>query len=136
MHRVIASEDRIGVPGWVAPLLALVAALVAIALLPDSASAQSAFCQQYPDDPACLGDVGPGGGNGAFDPGVGFGPGVGAGDGSGDGAGNLPFTGYPITPLLLLLLILLLIGLALRTYLAVRDRLRKRAAVAGMPPLD
>src|SRR5688572_10964638 len=100
-------------------LLALVATLGALALLvtlPATAEAQG-ICQQYPDNPACLDEGGTGADPGAFDPdGTGFGPGAGTGTGTGSDSGNLPFTGYPLTPLILLLLALLAIGLAVRAY--------------------
>jgi hypothetical protein len=41
--------------------------------------------------------------------------------------GELPFTGYPLTPLIMLLLLLVLGGLLIRGFLAVRDRLRAGA---------
>lgn len=59
-------------------------------------------------------------------------PNGGAGPGGGEG-GELPFTGYPVTPLILLLLLLLATGAALRTYVAVRDRMQARHA--GDAPL-
>ncbi|MGH2954141.1 MAG: hypothetical protein ACRDK9_08995 [Solirubrobacterales bacterium] len=129
--------------------LALAGAAVALALgaaLADSAAAQQpAICDQYPQLPQCGGSEGAGGGGGgdegnpldqgqspASDEGAGAGPGAfpgaggptaGAGGGTG---GELPFTGYPLTPLLLILLILLAAGLMIRTYLGARDRWRLR----------
>lgn len=114
-----------------------------------SASAQTpAVCDQYPDLPQCT-DSGGGGGDtdsgddglndddGTDDEGA---PGV-VGDGGGTtsgptgtiGKGELPFTGYPLTPLILLLLLLLLLGLAIRGYLAIRERLRVPAAAGDSP---
>lgn len=48
--------------------------------------------------------------------------------------GQLPFTGYPLTPLVLLLVLLLAAGLLLRAYVGVRDRIRTRNAARGAPP--
>jgi hypothetical protein len=102
--------------------------MLVVLLVPQAASAQSAFCQQYPDSPLCL----PGGGSGGEDDdgnaGVNAGDGFGVGTvGSGDASGNLPFTGYPITDLVLLLVAMLLAGCLLRAYLAARDRRHARA---------
>ncbi len=111
---------------------ALVIALVAAfslafafsAILAQSASAQgpgSALCDRYPELPQCQDDDGDddgddddknpsgGGGNPSTDD-----------DGP---SGNLPFTGYPLGALTLLLVLLLVAGLTLRAYLAVRDRI-------------
>lgn len=107
---------------------ALFAALFAGVASPSLAHAQGqpAICDDYPDLPVCDdvddddddgddddqdrdGDEGPNAGGG--------------GSGSGDGDGSLPFTGYPITDLLLLLAVLLAAGLTIRAYLAVRGRL-------------
>src|SRR5687767_8303386 len=91
-----------------------VAGFMAIsAIVADPANAGvPAICAQYPDLPEC--EV----------PGPGPGPGPDGGPTADAGVtGELPFTGYPLTPLILLLLALLLAGLAIRTYLAVRDRL-------------
>jgi hypothetical protein len=41
--------------------------------------------------------------------------------------GELPFTGYPLTPLVWLLLAVLVAGVCLRAHLAVRERLRARS---------
>lgn len=104
-------------------LLLGIAGLLAIAT--PSASAQSAFCQQYPNDPSCIGPIDDDDQDDeddvvVLDPVPG-----GAGDGaSGASSGELPFTGYPMTPLLLLLLALLATGLAIRGYLAARKRIQ------------
>jgi hypothetical protein len=104
----------------------------AAALIASNASQASAglpaICEQYPDLPQCTGPTDDGGNN-PTDPSDGTGPvadddGPTAGIGTG---GELPFTGYPLTALILLLLVLLLAGLALRTYLAARDRLGGRS---------
>lgn len=94
---------------------------LALALLAAPANAQG-ICDQYPNSPGC--GQGPGGGGGNNDP-------DNDGDGDedlvpsanlGDGDGNLPFTGYPVTPLVLLLVALLVTGVVARGYVAVRER--------------
>jgi hypothetical protein len=134
----------------VATLLVLAAVGILAAVTAERASAQlPSICDQYPALPPCqvpddegegpdrpLGQQGPDGlpGDGDQDddgiPDVGAGiPGAGgptAGLPGGAAGGQLPFTGYPLSPLLLLLLILLLIGLTIRAYLAIRDRIRAR----------
>ncbi len=93
---------------------ALVAALAFTAATASIASAQgsgSDLCAEYPDLPGCADDP-----SANPDPAVADGPSATvAGD-------DLPFTGYPLTALILLLLALLLVGLAIRGYLAVRER--------------
>jgi hypothetical protein len=88
---------------------ALIASQPAAAQLPP-------ICEEYPDLPQCElpdeeeppGDNdGNNGGNG----------------GTGDTDGNLPFTGYPLTPLLMLAIVLLATALAIRGYIAIRKRL-------------
>jgi len=107
--------------GLVVPLLVLFLAALSLSLAFSSqASAQlPAACEQYPDLDICIDptvddgendDVGPGAGNDA--------------NGTGDGDDTLPFTGYPLTSLILLLLALLITGLTVRAYIGVRDRLR------------
>jgi hypothetical protein len=102
---------------WTLLPLALLLGLLA---LPASASAQS-VCVEYPNLPIC--DTGNEGGDDDGDP-TGAGPTAnlgGGGDGNGDG--ELPFTGQPLTPLLLLLLALLVTGLAIRAGLAIHRRI-------------
>lgn len=102
----------------VAAFVVALAGFMAIsAIVADQANAGvPAICDQYPDLPECQEPV-PG-------PGPSPGPGPDGGPTADAGVtGELPFTGYPLTPLILLLLALLLAGLAIRTYLAVRDRL-------------
>jgi hypothetical protein len=104
----------------------------AAALIASNASQASAgvpaICEQYPDLPQCEAPTDGGGSNPTgSDDGTApvadeGGPTAGVGTG-----GDLPFTGYPLTALILLLLALLLAGLALRTYLAARDRLGGRS---------
>ncbi len=95
--------------------------ILALGAAPAQAQGLPAICEDYPDLDVCIGpiedgvidgddDVGPGGDEG------------GAGNGSGDGDGALPFTGYPLTGLILLLLILLAAGLTLRGGTALRER--------------
>ena len=109
-------------------LLALAATFAFTAAAADPAFAQQApICAEYPGLPQCEepatgggGDT-PGGTNTGGENAV---PGSGAATGEADG--TLPFTGYPLTPLLLLLLVLLATGLTIRAYLAIRDRVRER----------
>lgn len=97
----------------------LLAGLVLLLLPPSQASAGvPAICEEYPNLPQC--EEGGGGGGGNEDPDEDAG---GAGP-TGDADGELPFTGYPLTSLLLLLLALLVAGLTLRAYLAIRGRAR------------
>ena len=101
--------------------LALATVCVAMLVAAPSASAQQpAICDRYPNLPQCQGPTGvegPTDDAGPTDDGVNPGP-----AGTGDAAGDLPFTGYPMTFLILILLALLLLGLAIRAYLAARDR--------------
>lgn len=101
--------------------LALVGAMLVAAPV---ASAQNAGADQY--NP---GGTGPAGGTGQ-----GPGPGEGAGPTGGElvapsagtgevGGGELPFTGYPLTPLVLVVIILIAIGLAFRLVQEARQRL-------------
>jgi len=110
----------------VAGLVALsaLAALATVHAAPASAQLP-AVCQQYPNLPQCDDPIvieepeAPPGG--ATTPGA-----PGTAPTAAAAPGTLPFTGYPITPLLLLLLVLLIAGLTLRAYLAVRDRVGQR----------
>lgn len=103
-------------------VLALLGACALLLVAAAPAGAQSsAFCQQYPNDPTCVDDI-TGGGDPDNDD-------VGADTGGGNspiGAGNatsqLPFTGFPLTPALLLMLLLLAAGIALRTAVWLRER--------------
>jgi hypothetical protein len=130
--------------------LAAICAVILVAA-PTAIAAGSAVCDQYPDLPQCQAtgatgggsaSVGGGGGDDVEGAGAGVVGGSASGDGSipgsGDGAtgsaskaGELPFTGYPLTPLVLLLLILLGAGISARAYIAARDRLTIRAPRHG-----
>jgi hypothetical protein len=101
-----------------------------------TAHAGAVDCQYFPNDPSCN-NPNPQCPDPSLDcPGEGTNPNVNQGaqpnGGAGEG-GELPFTGYPVTPLILLLLMLLAAGLMIRTYLAARDRLH--AGHAGNLPL-
>jgi hypothetical protein len=117
----------------VATLCALVALAIA-AVAADRASAEPAICSEYPGLSQCEqpttgggdtgGGVNPADGGGAVSP-I---PGAGGPSAAGGGArGALPFTGYPLTPVILLLLALLVAGLAIRGYVALRERTQARA---------
>src|SRR5712692_9192100 len=111
----------------------VLAALVSIFLLgpsgavPQAHAQTAAACRQYqhckPPPPHCThncNNVGPKHGQGAAGP-----P---------SAAGQLPFTGYPLTPLLLLLLLPVASGLIIRVDLAARDRMRARHAGSSGGP--
>jgi hypothetical protein len=90
---------------------ALIASQPAAAQLPP-------ICEEYPDLPQCeLPDEeeppGDNDGNGNN----------GDNGGTGDTDGNLPFTGYPMTPLLMLVIVLFATAIAIRGYTAIRKRL-------------
>lgn len=116
-------------------IVALVVAMLALfafqalAAAPASAQGQPAICEEYPNLPQCEDDGGGGGddedptGGGGGDEGDDFGAGA-----SGDSSGNLPFTGYPLSTLFLVLFALLAAGLTLRAYVAIRERLGARAS--------
>jgi hypothetical protein len=101
----------------------------------NSASAQfPSGCFEY-EDP-CIGGTDEAGENGGAGPGGGgghngFGPGGdgdgNGGSGTGDADGKLPFTGYPLTSLILLLLVLLASGLVIRGGTALREKFAHRA---------
>lgn len=132
-----------GVSTTRAGALAMVLAFVlagALALTPSLAAAQSLppICQQYPDLPQCQPDVLPPTSpdpedeaddedEGEQQAGV---PPAGGPSATSPVSGELPFTGYPLTSLVLVLGILLLAGLSLRAYLALRGRVSARNPVA------
>ncbi len=90
----------------------------------NTASAQlPAICEQYPDLDICIGPT-----DNAQDDGD-FGPGAGNG-GNGDSNGTLPFTGYPMNALMLLLVALLAAGLGTRGYVAVRERAQRNSSAS------
>jgi hypothetical protein len=119
---VARAEDnrrRLGV------IAALIVAALAFAVTfslasapPASAQGLPSICDEYPNLPICEEPTGGGNNNP---------PGAGPTAEQGVSTGELPFTGYPLTPLLLLLLLLLLLGMALRAYVEIRDRIRPDA---------
>jgi hypothetical protein len=107
------------------PVLGLLVAMLALAA-PAQAQLPS-ICAEYPDDPEC--EVAPTG----FDvpPVTDLGPeGLGGGDNLGTGDGTLPFTGYPVSPLILFAILLLLLGIAARLIAHVSHRFREQNASA------
>lgn len=103
-------------------LIALVGVMgmFALAAAPAQAQGQPPICEDYPDLEMCDDDD-----DDDDDDDGGEGDDVGPsgnGTGSGDADGSLPFTGYPLTGLILLLLILLAAGLALRGGTALHER--------------
>ena len=104
----------------VGAFLALLVGLFALATAaPASAQDLPAICDEYPELPEC--EVRPDPPDPDPDPPEG----PTADDGDGDGDGELPFTGYPLTGLILLFLILLAIGLAIRAGTAIRERIAR-----------
>lgn len=149
-------EDQIqalGVRRWVAiAALAALATLTISAATAERASAEAAICAEYPGLTQCDqpvdqpvggnadtgGDVSPIG-SGADPTAEGSDP-IAAGDAqsgipaaggpsaaTGATGGALPFTGYRLTPVILLFLALLVAGLTVRAYVAIRDRAQARA---------
>jgi len=126
--------------------LSALAVLAFGALIAERAAAQdAAICDQYPGLPQCDqanggsgGDQGPIGGDegltgGDQSPSAGSTvngiPGAGGPTAAiaGSAKGELPFTGYPLTPAILIFLLLLIAGLTIRASLAIRDRVRARS---------
>lgn len=105
-------------------LLAMVSVMIGLAFAGPASAQLPAGCSEYDgdicnepiDDGDEDGDIAPSGGDG----------GNGDGNGSGDADGNLPFTGYPLTGLILLLLALLAVGLVIRSGTALRDKFAHR----------
>jgi hypothetical protein len=123
-------------------------ALAAMLTAPSLAAGQSPdICAQYPDDPQCQppdtgggnppGTTSPGTDNGAVNPasgGASLPPGsVGPTGHLSKGSGTLPFTGYPISPLVLFALLLILLGLIIRGGSAAGRRALDRRAGPGPP---
>jgi hypothetical protein len=104
-------------------LLALASAVIGLVLASPASAQFPSGCVEYDDDP-CIGPIDNVDEDG--NDGVGPGNGFGDGDGSGDADGKLPFTGYPLTGLILLLLVLLAVGLTIRSGTALRDKLARR----------
>jgi len=98
-------------------LLALASAVIGLVLASPASAQFPSGCVEYDDDP-CIGPI-----DNVDEDGN---DGVGPGDGSGDADGKLPFTGYPLTGLILLLLVLLAVGLTIRSGTALRDKLARR----------
>jgi len=112
----------------VSAFVALLAGMFAL-VTAGTASAQDmpAICDEYPNNPEC--DVRPEPPDEDPDPNELPSANVGgSGGGNGDGDGALPFTGYPLTGLILLLLILLATGLVIRGGTALRERFARGAS--------
>jgi hypothetical protein len=115
-------------------IAAICCALAAIAgaplVLAPAASAQSVIDQYRPVPGGGGGEGGvltPGGGGSLAAAEIPGGPlGPAATTAAPGGSEELPFTGYPLTSLLIALLILLLVGIALRIAFEVRERLQGR----------
>ena len=109
-------------------LTVLVVTIVSMLSVSGLAQAQGlSICEQYPDAPACQ-PADNGGGNP-----TGTGPAAanpaGTADSLGAATGSLPFTGYPVSPMILFALLLILIGLLVRATSAAGRR--ARALTAG-----
>ena len=120
-----------GAPRYLHILLVLGLFAGMLALASPAQAQLPSICAEYPDDPSC--DVGPT----SFDvpPAGDLGPeGLAGGAnlaGSGDGAGGeLPFTGYPVNPLILFALLLLLLGIGARIIAHASRRARETSASA------
>ena len=120
-------------------IVLVLAAAVLLLATPAASAAGSIVCEQYPDLPQCtvtagVGDADAGapaaGGTaqgGAPVSGTAAIPGAGSATAEPGKAGELPFTGYPLSPLAAAVLVLLAAGIAIRASLAMRRRL----SVAG-----
>lgn len=111
-------------------LIALATAMLVGAFMtavsPATATAQlPAICAQYPNLPQCLGPDRDEDDDDDDDDRLGSPT---ASAPTGGAGGELPFTGYPLNPLILLFLSMLALGLASRSYLAIRERMRTREA--------
>lgn len=110
----------------------LVGALGLVAAAPASAQGGlPAICDEYPNLPECQPLPQPPDDDPRPDADDDEGPsaGVGATGGGGSGDGKLPFTGYPVTGLVLLLLGLLTLGLMIRGAVALRERFARNPSV-------
>ena len=108
-------------------LTVLVVAIASMLSMSGLAQAQGlSICEQYPDTPTCqpAGDGGGPNGPAAANP-------AGTADSLGAASGSLPFTGYPISPMILFALLLILIGLLVRATSAAGRRARTLAAGSG-----
>lgn len=116
-----------GTTRWTAALtFALLGCLTALALASPAMAQNPAAADEYLADAPEFGAEGiaSSGGDGGVPAG---------GDGGGsnpaaDGAAELPFTGYPLTSVILICLALLLAGLLLRLAVVIRDRSRRTSA--------
>ena len=100
-------NHRVRRPALFLAIVALIAGGIVVA--PTAASAQGGAVDQY-------GGTGPAGGSGGDEPGDVIGAGAG-GESAGtaeSGGGDLPFTGYPLTPLAVTFLLLLAAGVVIR----------------------
>lgn len=107
------------------PVLGLLVAMLALAA-PAQAQLPS-ICTEYPDHPSC--EIAPEGFN--VPPAGDLGPeGLGGGDNLGNGDGTLPFTGYPVSPLILFAILLLMLGIAARLIAHFSRKYRAQSASA------
>ena len=119
--------NRLGRRVTPALLVVLGAALLAVLSQAPLASAAPAAADQYAPSPTqqIIGPASAGNGPGAPGSGPVFSePGE-------AGGGELPFTGYPLTPLILIVLALLAAGLIARAMSVSADRRRERRAVSS-----
>jgi hypothetical protein len=98
----------------------LAVAMIGMLALAPTAGAQSAAADQYIE-------LGPLGifveGNVGIQPAAGAGNEGNGAEGANAGGGTLPFTGYPLTTLILILLAMIATGVAIRLGLSAKDRL-------------
>jgi hypothetical protein len=121
--------NRLGRRASSALLVVLGAGLLAVLMQAPLASAAPAAADQYAPGPTqqIIGPASAGNGPSAGAPGSGpvfSEPGE-------AGGGELPFTGYPLTPLILIVLALLAAGLIARAMSASAERRRERRAVSS-----
>lgn len=94
-------------------------------------TAPVATAQQVAGSDQYQGGAGPTGGAGQDGPDGGTEAGGPSATVAESGGGSLPFTGYPITPLVLLVIALVAVGLALRLGSKARDRFRAAQPAGG-----